>query len=447
MLKTQKYLVLGLSKSGNAVARYLLTRGATCFLFEEIKNEKTDSVIRELIELGGVFVTATEVEKILIDVDLVIISPGVPINHNVSVLAKKMGKRIIGELEFGYELFTPPIVAVTGTNGKTTTISIMDHIFNESNVSHKVAGNIGTPLTAIKEETTSNDVILAEVSSFQLESVHFFRPQISCILNLMPDHLERHYTMENYVFLKKRIFKNQTSSDFVILNYDDDRVKTFAQEAKSKIIWVSIKEKISGAYSYQGKLYYNDEYIIDENELAVTGEHNVYNSLFAIAVSKILDVKTENISSALKSFKGVKHRIELVCEKNGVKYYNDSKATNTSSTISAIKSMKNPTVLVLGGSEKGERYDKLFEEIKQGYIKHVVLTGASRINMFESATKLGYYDVTITGEFYNAIKIAKTLADIGDNVLLSPACASFDKFSSFEERGEEFRKIVESFQE
>ena len=226
-IKTQKFMVLGVSKSGYAVAKYILQNGGFCYLYEDLKSTKIDNFIKELTELGGVRVYPEQIEDVLLKTDVLVVSPGVPINHDIAVRAKKLGKRIIGELEFGCLQFVPPIVAVTGTNGKTTTVSLIDQILKTANKKSLLVGNVGVPITAKVCDADGDTVCVAEVSSFQLETVFSFCPHISCILNLAPDHLERHYTMENYVFLKKRIFKNQRESEYCVLNYDDDKVKSF----------------------------------------------------------------------------------------------------------------------------------------------------------------------------------------------------------------------------
>lgn len=441
-------MVLGVSKSGSAVADYLLDNGAECYLFEELKTEKVQASINRLIKKGAKFVAEEEVDKVVSEIDVVVISPGIAINHRVSVKAKQQGKRIIGELEFGILNLMPTFIAVTGTNGKTTTVSLINAVLKENNTKTVLVGNVGNPLTAELNNVDKDTVCVTEVSSFQMESTNSICPHVSCILNISPDHLERHYNMNNYIFLKKKIFKNQTQSEFVVLNDDDKTVREFYAECTAKPVFVSTKNVVDGAYVKDGKIYFKNDYITDIESLPLSGEHNVYNCLFAIAVSKILGVSDQVIVSALGGFKGVRHRTELVLEKNGVKYYNDSKATNTASTISAIDSMKTPTVLILGGSEKGETYDALFQKIAESNVKHVILTGASRFNMLNSANKTGYGSVTMTEDFYLAVKIASMIAEFGDNVLLSPACASFDKFSGFEERGEAFcnevKKICEA---
>lgn len=441
--KTQKFLILGVSKSGYSACKYLLGEGAECYIYEELKSEKIDKSVSELTGLGAVRLYHDVTDSKLAEIDVFVLSPGVPINHELAVRGKKLGKRIVGELELGFSAFSPTVIGITGTNGKTTTATLINAVLDETELKHELVGNIGIPVTSLINKTDNGTVCVTEISSFQLESVKALCPHVFCVLNIKPDHLERHYSMDNYIFLKKRLLKNMTESEYAVLNFDDETVRQFALETKAKPIWISLKEKVHGGYLKEGKLYYNDEFILDESELTLYGNHNVYNALFAITVCKIIGVETDAICRAIKNFKGVKHRTELIAEINGVKYVNDSKATNTASTISALEMLKNPVVLILGGSEKGEKYDELFKVIKESYVKHVVLTGASRLSMLDSAAKAGMTDVTVTPEFSVAVKIASLFACAGDTVLLSPACASFDGFSGYEERGEAFVREVE----
>lgn len=442
-IKTQKFLVMGVSKSGYSVSKYILENGGQCYVYEQLKSPKIDVAIEELTRLGAMRVDEQTIEDCLKTIDVIILSPGVPINHEVAIKAKQLGKRIVGELEFGFLQFSPPTIAVTGTNGKTTTVTLIDSIFKDAKIKSQLVGNVGIPISSKLSDIDKNSICVAEVSSFQLESVNAFCPHVTCVLNVSPDHLERHYSMENYIFLKKRIFKNQRESEYTVLNYDDSVVRGFFTQTKAKVVWVSVKEKVEGAYRQDGKLYFNEEYIISENQLAINGEHNVCDVLFAIASAKLMGVKNENIHKALAEFKGVRHRIEKICEKNGVIFYNDSKSTNTFSTLTAIDSIKGPIVLILGGSEKGETYDELFEKIKKSNVIHTVLTGASRYNMLESAGKVGYSSITVTPNFDYAVRISALIAKEGQSVLLSPACASFDAFSDYEERGDRFISLVE----
>lgn len=441
-ISNQKFLVLGVSKSGYSVAKQILKKNGKCYLFEQLDGQTIKSNLDELQNLGAVVVDNASLEKVLDEIDVLVISPGVPINHEIAVMTKRKGKRIIGELEFGYLQCMPCIIAVTGTNGKTTTCTMINDVLKENNEQSFLIGNVGKPFTSEVDNMTNASVCVTEVSSFQLESINSFCPHIACVLNIAPDHLERHYTMENYIFLKKRIFKNQRQSEYTILNYDDEQVREFANETNGSVLWVSTKVKVDGGYLHEGVLYYKEQPIINASELSLGGLHNVYNALFTICVGEILGIKKEVIERTLKNFKGVKHRIELVYEKDGVKYYNDSKATNVASTLTALSSMQSQTILILGGSEKGETYDDLFTKIKALPVKHVILTGDSKYHMLESAGRVGWTEITLTPDFEYAVKIASLLSEEGDNVLLSPACASFDKFSNYEERGDKFTSIV-----
>ena len=277
-------------------------------------------------------------------------------------------------------------------------------LLKEQGYDSYLLGNIGIPISGRIDDADKNTICIAEVSSFQLESVSSFCPHISCVLNISPDHLERHYSMENYIYLKKRVFKNQRESEFLILNLDDEIVKEFSKESRAKIVYISLKEKVAGGYRQDDKLYFFDEYIMDVADLSLKGEHNVYNALFVIAISKLMNINNDIIVDSLKNFKGVKHRMEIVAKKEGVTFYNDSKATNTASTIVAVENMKEPTILILGGSEKGEEYIKLFQKIKLSTVKHVILTGASRLNMLDCAGRVGYSNITVTPDFETAVK-------------------------------------------
>lgn len=443
-VKEQKFLILGASKSGVAAAKKILKSGGECSVFEELKSEKISAALTELNSLGAKIVSENELDEAINACDVLVISPGVPINHRAAVAAKSAGKRITGELEFAFESEQPVVAAITGTNGKTTTSSLIKSLFDSAGINSELVGNIGVPVSCvIDEENARKKIFVTEVSSFQLESVSDFKPHVSCVLNISPDHLERHYTMDNYIFLKKRIFKNQKESEYAVLNYDDEIVRGFYSDVKAKVVWVSIKEKIDGAYAENGKLYYKGEYVAEESDVPISGEHNVYNALFAIAVAKLFGAETQAIRDGLINFKGVPHRMQLVLEKDGVKYYDDSKSTNTAACITALNTLKTPTVLILGGSEKGEKYETLFSEIKKSPVVHTVITGASRYNMTESACRLGFSDFTVTAKFDYAVKIAAAFANEGESVLLSPACASFDEFKNYEERGARFLQIAE----
>lgn len=440
--KRQSFLIVGMSKSGVSATLFLLERNAKCYVYEELSSPKIDENISRVIEKGAIKTTKKDIEGVLELVDIVVLSPGVPINHFIPVKAKELGKKITGELELGLMQYPYPYVAITGTNGKTTTVSMVDYTLKTGGYTSKALGNIGVPVTS--ETLFESDLPVVEVSSFQLETVNLLCPHIAVILNISPDHLERHYTMENYVYLKKRLLKNLTESEIAVLNYDDLTVRSFAEETRAKVLWFSLTEKVNGGYIDGNILCYKGEKIINVSELKLGGECNILNALATIVICKQLGCSNESIALGLSTFKGVKHRVETVGEVNGITYINDSKATNTQASISAIKQMVNPTVLILGGKGKGENYDKLFEVIKKSVVKEVVLVGEERYKLYTSAEKVGFHNVSMVKEFNLGVKIASSLAVEGDTVLLSPACASFDSFSSYAERGECFCQFVES---
>lgn len=446
LIKMQRFFVLGISKSGYFAAKYILSEGGECFLYDENHQKIVREKIDELKSLGAIEITADDIEKTLSTIDALVVSPGIPINHPIVVLAKKSGVRIMGELQFGFSCFNPPFIAVTGTNGKTTTVSMIKKIFEQAGKSVFAVGNFGIPVTEKINEISADDnpTVICEVSSFQLETISDFKPHVACVLNVTPDHLERHYTMENYIFLKKRMLKNLMSTEFAVLNYDDPVTAEFAAETSAKALWISIGRQTNGAYVSEGKIYCFGEFVMDKNDLSLKEVHNVYNALFAITVARLYGISLEAIKAALSEFKGVSHRMELVYEENGVKFYDDSKATNTASAISAVSSASEPFILILGGSEKGESYDNLFKEIKNNpLVKHVVLTGAAGVKMLECAGSFGVGNITYTRDFKRAVLIAKFFAKEGYSVYLSPACASFDDFSGYEERGDFYKAIIE----
>ena len=438
-IKRQKFLVFGLSKSGVSAAKFLLAHGAEVHIHEELDSEKIRENAEALIRLGAIDCARTGRTD---DCDILVLSPGVPINHPLAVEYKKRGRRVMGELELGALFVKSPVAAITGTNGKTTVCNLVSEMLTAGGVENRLAGNIGAPLTG-EADTLGDKIAVVEVSSFQLETTHLFTPHVACVLNIAPDHLDRHYNMENYVFLKKRILKNMRESEIAVLNYDDGNVRAFAEDAKCRTVWFSAKEKTEGAYIENGKIYLYGEYVCDESAVNLGGVHRVENALAAMCVAGAFGVRKEEMLSALKGFRGVRHRNEFVRTVNGVSFYNDSKATNTAAALAAAESMRAPTVIVLGGKDKGENYEPLFDGLKNTAVTAAVLVGECRYKMLEAAIGRDFKNVTVTNAFPAAVKIAALLADPGGNVLLSPAAASFDMFGGYEERGDAFCKIVE----
>ncbi len=439
--KKEVFLIVGLAKSGMACGKFLLSFGAKCYFYESnslVKEKNLDAVS----QMGGIVIGEMEIDSVLHEVTTVVLSPGVPIDNTIPKKAKALGKRITGEMEIGADYIKSPIVAITGTNGKTTTAYMLEHVINKSQTKAVAVGNIGVPLTGVATSIEDSTIAITEVSSFQLETCNRILPHIGVVLNVTPDHLSRHYTMDNYVFLKSKLLRNMRESEYAVLNYDDLIVKGFSDKTRAKIIYFSVKERVNGAYLENGSLFYKEEKIIEENELSVKGNHNVQNALACIAVCKILGIDSEVIKCGLQTFKGAKHRIEFVREFKGVEFYNDSKSTNPDATIKAIETINKPIVLLLGGKDKGLDYTQTMDYIKNKNISSICLYGETRFKMFETARKVGIEKINLTEDMVTAIKLAVLKAKEGSCVLLSPACSSFDEFSGYEERGEKFIETV-----
>ena len=287
-------------------------------------------------------------------------------------------------------------------------------------------------------------VAVAEISSFQLETLQSIRPHIAMVLNITEDHLNRHYNMENYIFLKCKLLKNCTETEYVVLNYDDPIVRGFSEKTKAQVLYFSVKERVQGSYYEDGALWFGKEKILPVSDLPVGGLHNIQNALAVIIAAKIMGVKNEDIVAALTDFKGIKHRVEMVATVDGVAYINDSKGTNVDATIKAIEAMKAETILLLGGKNKGYDYDKLFAMLPHSKVIHTVLYGENRFSLLKSARACDYHSFTLCERFDFAVRVAALKATSGQNVLLSPASASFDEFANYEERGDAFVAIVQS---
>lgn len=442
----QTFLVLGLSRSGCAAAEFLLERKAKVYIYDDVPGESVEKAIRSLREKGAEAIGKEQLPRMHETCDALVLSPGIPIDHPTAVAFKRSGKAVVGETELAARYMRCPVVAVTGTNGKTTTVSMIEKILAEGGYKAQACGNIGSPM--IKYVGLSeNDAAVAEISSFQLETLGSLCPHVGVVLNVTEDHLNRHYNMENYIFLKSKLLKNSTEAEYAVLNFDDGIVRGFAEKTKARIMYFSVRERVYGAYLENGGLYFCGERIMSASDLLTDGLHNVQNALAAIAAAKIMGVSSESIARSLASFKGIKHRIELVGEADGVKYIDDSKGTNVDATIKAVGCMKEETVLLLGGKDKGYDYDKLFVKLRSSSVVHAVLYGENRFRLFESALRCGFDRMTLCVGFRFAVQLARMIAERGQTVLLSPASASFDEFASYEERGDKFVDIVRSFEE
>lgn len=440
----QKFLVAGMSKSGTAAADFLLRRGAVVYMYDDLADGAVKNAMLSLAEKGANIVAEGGLASVVEECDVLVLSPGIPIDHELPVAFRKKGKKIIGEAELGCLYLRASLVAVTGTNGKTTTVTMIDEILRSAGLSSCACGNIGLPISAKADELDYKDIAVAEISSFQLETLSSIRPHIAVVTNITEDHLNRHYNMENYIFLKSKLLRNMRESEFAVLNYDDVAVRGFAQNVRCPVRYFSVKERVKGAYLYEGALYFENEKIMDASELSLKGEHNVKNALAAICVCKLMGVESKTVGEALAKIKGVRHRIEIVAEKDGVVYIDDSKGTNVGATLTAIGCMQSDTVLLLGGKDKGYDYDVLFQKLKESRVIHAVLYGENRFKLLASAVKSGFMQVTLCAGFDLAVKIASMTAKPGDCVLLSPASSSFDQFAGYEERGDRFAELVAS---
>lgn len=434
-------MVMGLSRSGAAAGEFLLARGARVYLYDDSGGEEVKKTIEKLCSLGAEYVPAEKMESAGKICSCLVISPGVPIDNPVPVLFRKHGKRILGESELGALYVKALPIAVTGTNGKTTTVAMIDEVFKAAGKNSVACGNNGVPYIS-QTSLTEDDFAIVEVSSFQLETLSSLRPHIAIILNITKDHLNRHYNMENYVFLKSKLLKNSTESEYAVLNADDERVASFAQKTRARVKYFSLEHEVDGAYLDGMDLVYCGEKIMSVEALTVKGKHNVQNALACICAARIMGIDGNVIAKALKEFKGVKHRIEFVGEANGVRFIDDSKGTNVDATIKAVECMSGDTIIMLGGKDKGYDYGALFENLRTSRVVHAVIYGENRFKILNAAVGAGFDKLSLCEKFYTAFKIAVMLAERGQTVLLSPASASFDEFSSFEERGDAFRRLA-----
>ncbi|MGN0805217.1 MAG: UDP-N-acetylmuramoyl-L-alanine--D-glutamate ligase [Candidatus Coproplasma sp.] len=438
----QKFLVAGLSRSGEGCVNFLLRRGAKVYVYDDNLSGKTKDTLEKLQKSGAIGISAEKLNEAITFCDVLVLSPGIPIDNPIPVAFRKAGKAIIGEEELGALYLRASAVAVTGTNGKTTTIAMLDEVFKSCGKNCVPCGNYGTPLINVTENLGFDDYALIEISSFQLETLFSLRAHVSVVTNITEDHLNRHYNMENYIFLKSKLVRNLRESEYAVLNYDDERVREFANQTRAKVIWFSALGKVDGAYVDGGTLYYKGDAYFGIERMAVSGLHNIYNALATIAVSAVMGLDKAKTVEALCAFKGVKHRIQLIDEVDGVTYIDDSKGTNVDATLKAIQSASRDTVLLLGGKDKGYDYGPLFSALADSKVIHAIIYGENRMKMMNSAVSCGFFSFSLCCNFNTALRLSAYISKPGQSVLLSPASASFDEFSGYEERGEAFTRFV-----
>lgn len=444
----KRVLVVGMARSGVAAAKLLHKAGAKVVINDNKTAEQLGDALQPLQGLDIEYALGCPAAECLAGLDAMIISPGIPDTAGFVVKAKEMGIYVTGELEMAYQLSSGEMVAITGTNGKTTTVSLLGEIFRNAGRTTHVVGNIGYPYSAAGFDSTDSDMFVCEVSSFQMETADTFHPRCGALLNITEDHLNRHGTMENYALTKMRMFANMTAEDVAVFNADDPALKPYIPMVKAQVILFSRKVKVeNGAFVLDGIIMTRwngvETVICPADELYIPGPHNLENALAAACMATASGVAADVIAHTFRTFTGVEHRIEFVRELDGVRWINDSKGTNVDSTIKAIQTMNRPTVIILGGYDKHCDFTPMVKEmLTSDYIHEAVVIGVTADQIERQCRENGYNAIHRAGTFEDCIARCRALAKDGWNVLLSPACASFDMFPDYEARGRIFKELV-----
>jgi len=434
-----------LGKSGVASALFLRSRGAQVTVSDSKPQEQLSEEIPILLDHGIIIETGGHGERTFHGQDLIVVSPGIPADSPPLVQARALGEPVIGEIELAAQFLPKNIVAITGSNGKTTTTTLTGEIITAGGYPTRVGGNIGTPAISLVATARPDSVVVLEVSSFQLETIQTFRPRVAVVLNVTPDHLDRHRTFETYVDAKGRIFENQQADDFAVLNADDPVCVGLAGRTRAQVFWFSRKKEVQqGASLRDGRILFRDssgqQEIMVASEIPLKGAHNLENTLAAICAGALMKCAPERIRAAVRNFKAVEHRLEYVATIRGVEYYNDSKATNVDATIKALESFPANIHLILGGKDKGSDYTVLNDLLRQR-VKRVYTIGAAA-DKIESQVREAA-EIVHAESLDSAVQRASASAQPGDIVLLAPACASFDQFRNYEHRGKVFKELVQ----
>ena len=447
-LKGKRVLLVGLAKTGVSTIKCLAEKGADITVNDIKTEDKLKDIINEISDIEGIKYILGHHPEDISGVDIVVVSPGVPLDLPFIEKIKKEGIYLIGEVELAYQIADEPyFIGITGTNGKTTTTSLTGEIFEAAGKETYVVGNIGNPVIDAAKDASKGASYVTELSSFQLESIDSFRPKVSAVLNVTEDHMNRHHTMENYIAAKARVFENQKEEDFCVLNYDDETTRNLAKDCKSKVVFFSRKEKPEGGIYLDENnniiiaVSGNEEVLMNAKELSLPGGHNLENCMAAAAMAYVSGIDMDVIRHILKTFKAVEHRLEFTRERNGVIYVNDSKGTNPDSTIKAVQAYENPIILIAGGYDKGSVFDELLEIAKEN-VRTLILMGVTADTIEECARKHGFEDIYRVNNMKEAVEKAEAVSKEGDVVLLSPACASWDMYKCFEDRGNDFKENV-----
>ena len=445
-LSNKNVMVAGTGISGIGAVNLLNRAGACVILYDSNEKLNKSDIEKKLDGSKAQIIIGKLDDDIVESTDLLVISPGVPIDSELVLKFKECNIPVWGEIELAFNFDKGRVAAITGTNGKTTTTALVGEIVKAYEAQTFVVGNIGNPYTKEVLRTSEKSYTVAEISSFQLESVHKFHPVVSAILNITPDHLNRHHTMECYAHTKEMISYNQNRKDVCVLNYDDEILREFGKQCSAEVVWFGrINKPDIGAFMDGEMIKYTDGMtqtdILNVKDMNLIGTHNYENVMAAICITKALGIPDETIVSVIKEFKAVEHRIEYVATKNGVMYYNDSKGTNPEAAVKAIEAMSRPTILIGGGYDKGSEFD-LYVKAFKGRVKKLVLLGQTSDKIADTAAKYGFTDIIKADSLKEVVDICAKEAQPGDAVLLSPACASWGMFDNYEQRGRMFKEYV-----
>jgi UDP-N-acetylmuramoylalanine--D-glutamate ligase len=442
-LRGKRVLVVGLARTGVATALFCARHNARVTASETRPESELGDIPAKLRDAGVQLELGGHTEKTFLAQDLIVPSPGVPADDPFLVTARAKRITVWSEIELAYRFLEGKLIGITGSNGKTTTTTLIHHILKAASMETLLAGNVGTPLISLVEQTKADTVAVVELSSFQLELIERFRPDIGVLLNLTPDHLDRHKTLDAYVAAKARMFENQTELDAAVLNADDPLTSRFVTK-KPQVFWFSGKQRVKeGAFLQDEEIFVahkgKQELVMKRGDIALSGAHNLENVLAAVTAARLAGVDAATIAGAVKSFAGVEHRLEFVAEVDGVRYYNDSKATNVDATLKALDSFPGRILIILGGKDKGSDYSVLQQPLRDKTILALLIGAAAE--KIESQIR-GSAAIEQAGTLQRAVELAAQVARPGDVVLLAPACASFDQFENYEQRGRVFKELV-----
>ena len=446
-LSNKNILILGLAISGVSTAKALTKMGASIIISDMKKKEELKEYIEELKDFNVKYVLGSN-DVDLETIDLVIKSPGIPVEIPIIKKAESMGIEVITDIELASRISRNNMIAITGTNGKSTTTTLIGEIFKLSGKKAHVTGNIGVGILWEIVNSKEEDIFIIEASSFQLESTKNFKPNVSVIINITPDHINWHKTFDKYVYAKKKIFLNQNEDDYTILNYDDPIVRGFKDEVNSKVFFFSTDNILDkGVYLEDGFIVVNDGInklkVLKPSEIRIPGKHNLQNALASIAAAYVMGIDIKTIANTLREFSGIDHRLKYVDTINGMNFYNDSKGTNPESSIAAVKAIDSPIILIAGGMDKESDFQDFVDSFN-GKVKDLILLGETANKIKNIAISKGFNNIYIVDNMEGAVRKAYEVGEKGDNILLSPACASWDMYKSYEERGNDFIRAVKS---